>query len=104
MMELEVPQMKDGENSPTNRFEIETVDVGVGSNPTEVIESVKVLISADDDTALFEVEDLELLNVSLKNGIFELAAIQRIYTDVACFQKAVEDGKLLRHTVRCERD
>jgi hypothetical protein len=105
-MELETSTLTNDEID-SKTFCFDPIDLGEGSNPQrerdcdELVESVRIMISdAENDTLLFEIDDLELTEVKLRDGVFTLTAVQKLYADIIYFQKAVEEGRVTRRTLR----
>lgn len=67
---------------------------------TEVVESIRILLCAQDSTILLEIEELDLQKISFKNGILRLVASQRLHTEFAKFQKEVAQGRIEKRTRR----
>ena len=118
MLEMETPTQKEDINK-INDFCFDPIDLGMGieaiSNANEnvlqdtspqkecdeLVESVRILITdADNETLLLEIDDLELTEVKLRGGVFTLTAVQKLCADIIYFQKAIDEGRLVRLTVR----
>lgn len=107
-MEIEAPTLTN-EIKNLNELRFDNLDSDLNLNAetdsksNEVVNSIRLLITAaDDGTLLFEVDDLDITKITLKNGKFRLAAVQNatLESDFAKFKREVEMGRITRHTIR----
>lgn len=112
-MLMETPTLiNDKKDSKEFRFDPPILDAGlcepVNANANEedceAVESVTIIFTAQDGTLLFELYEMALTNISLENGRFRLEAVQMLESEFAQFQREVESGRVLKHTIRGRLD
>ncbi|HXY87140.1 MAG TPA: hypothetical protein VEG44_01730 [Candidatus Acidoferrales bacterium] len=82
----------------------EPINANANEEDCEAVESVTIIFTAHDGTLLFELYEMALTNVSLENGRFRLEAVHMLESEFAQFQREVESGRVLKHTIRGRLD